>query len=397
MTSTQYQWWAAEHKFERPSWSDMKKWESASNQWQTTMEEKLATKNNVVDYAGLFLDKEGAILIFKTKGAKETGHAQKLLVSVKKLLRIENTFDTIHVFDEYHHQRMQQWLTHSKLAGHFVDSDSEEEEENKVPTVDTLAKRYEGPVRVSQKVEDQMQLVRFDTSHNEVLATQFHMGHAYEYVLQQECTIQVFTVGIWTPVVSTSCKNEQRRERWLADRIRAHKNPQLLQAVQETMQLHREDQFPDPAKDKKTFWVRCANALKTVNPDAVVDRKKLPQSAQAEIHRVLNNTPRWQLEDRCSQCGSTDFRVPEHQGRLDGARQTFAELVPVECSRCETWRKITWTGSSETLQLERKKVDEYETHEMRRRMKRCRDTEDAEGPWWKKPRKEYTVGGGKVV
>ena len=106
------------------------------------MDQKLATENSVVEYAGLFIDKKGAILIFKTKGAKETGHAQKLLVSVKKLLRIENMFDTIHVFDEYHHQRMQQWLTHSALAGQFVDSDSEEEAEQQLaPTIDTLAKR----------------------------------------------------------------------------------------------------------------------------------------------------------------------------------------------------------------------------------------------------------------
>ena len=70
LTSTQYQWWAAEHKFERPSWSDMKKWESTSKEWQTAMEEKFATKTNVVDYVGPFLDKEGAILIFKTKGCQ---------------------------------------------------------------------------------------------------------------------------------------------------------------------------------------------------------------------------------------------------------------------------------------------------------------------------------------
>ena len=173
LTSTQYQWWAAEHKFERPSWSDLKAWEVTSNQWQTTMEEKLATKNNVVDYAGLFLDKEGAILIFKTKGAKETGHAQKILVNLKKLLQIENMFDTVHVFDAYHHQRTQQWLTHADLAGQFVDSDTEEENVEQVPTVDTLAKRCEGPTSVSQKVQEQMQLVRFDTSHHEVHYNQF--------------------------------------------------------------------------------------------------------------------------------------------------------------------------------------------------------------------------------
>ena len=127
LTSTQYQWWAAEHYFERPNWADLKRWEATSKDWQTAMDQKLATQNSVVEYAGLFIDKKGAILIFKTKGAKETGHAQKLLVSVKKLLRIENMFDTIHVFDEYHHERVQQWLTHSALAGQFVDSDSDEE------------------------------------------------------------------------------------------------------------------------------------------------------------------------------------------------------------------------------------------------------------------------------
>ena len=113
------------------------------------MEEKLATKTNAVDYAGLFVDKEGMILMFKTNGAKETGHAQKLLVSVKKLLRIESMFGTIHVFDEYHHQRMQQWLTHSKLAGQFVDSDSDEGNVQLVPTIDTLAKKQHYPRRLA--------------------------------------------------------------------------------------------------------------------------------------------------------------------------------------------------------------------------------------------------------
>ena len=201
LTSNQYQWWAAEHdwdattNFERPNWSVIKQWEPKSTEWQAAMEEKLAAKNNVVEYAGLFIDKKGMMTIFKTNGAKETGHAQKLLISVKKLLRIENIFDTIFLFfDEYHHQRMQQWLTHSKLAGQFVDSDRDEENVQLVPTIDTLAKRCEGPTRVPQKVEDQMQLVRFETSHDEVQANQFHAGHAYEYVLQQECTIQVFMV-----------------------------------------------------------------------------------------------------------------------------------------------------------------------------------------------------------
>ena len=156
LTSNQYQWWAAEHDWdattncERPNWSVIKQWEPKSTEWQATMEEKLAAKNNVVEYAGLFIGKKGMMIIFKTNGANETGHAQKLLISVKKLLRIENIFDTIHVFDEYHHQRMQQWLTHSKLAGHFVDSDSEEENVEQVPTIDTLAKRCEGPTSVSQ-------------------------------------------------------------------------------------------------------------------------------------------------------------------------------------------------------------------------------------------------------
>ena len=188
------------------------------------------------------------------------------------------------------------------------------------------------------------------------------------------------------------------------------------------MQLHKEGQFPDPMKDKKTFWVRCANALKMVSPDAVVDRKKLTQNEQAKINRVLNNTPTWQLEDRCKQCGSTDFRVPEHQERLDRAMQTLAEtaraartgeqqphiewpeLVPVECSRCETWRKITWIGSSETLQLLCKKVDDYETHELlekfRSLKKRRRDDSDDERHCSKRASKEpeeMCQEGGKEV
>ena len=377
------------------------------------MEEKLAAKNNVVECAGFFLDNKGMMIIFKTNGAKETGHAQKVLVSLKKLLRIENIFDTIHVFDEYHHQRLQQWLTHSKLAENFVDSDSEEEEENKVPTVDTLAKRYEGPVRVSQKVEDQMQLVRFETSRTEVLVTQFHTGHAYEYVLQQECTIQVFMVGIWTPILSTSCKNEQRREGWLADRLRDHKNPQLLHVVKETVQLHKEGQFPDPAKDKKTFWVRCANVLKAVNPHAVVERKKLPPAAQAEIHRVLNNdVDTWQLEDKCSKCNSREFCIPEHQQKADAAMRQFAqtagqlewpELVPIECSRCKTWRKPLWRGMPEEAQRLETHVGNYQQQFLWRTFKRLRDTVDPEEyerlqdtveSEWKKPRKKYTVGEG---
>ena len=105
----------------------MNKWESTTTVWQTATEDKLARKSGVVEYAGLFTDKKGMILIVKATGAKETGHAQQSLISMKKLLRIENMFDTIHVFDEYHNERMQPWLTHSMLAGQFVDNNRDEE------------------------------------------------------------------------------------------------------------------------------------------------------------------------------------------------------------------------------------------------------------------------------
>ena len=82
----------------------------------------------------------------------------------------------------------------------------------------------------------------------------------------------------------------------------------------------------------------------------------------------------------------------------------WPELVPVECSRCKEWRKPMWTGMPEEFQRLETHVDEYRTHKMRRTFKRLRDTVDPEEyerlrdrMEGKKPRKEYTVGGGKVA
>ena len=159
--------------------------------------------------------------------------------------------------------------------------------------------------------------------------------------------------------------------------------------------------------------MRCANALKAVNPDAVVERKKLPPAAQAEIHRVLNNMNTWQLEDKCNNCGSREFRAPEHQQKLDAAMRQFAqtagqlewpELVPVECSRCKEWRKPMWSGMPEEFQRLETQQAEYHEHTMRMTFKRLCDTVDPEEyervrerHEGKRQRKVYTVGDGKVA
>ena len=225
-----------------------------------------------VECVGLYIDTKGILLIFKTTSPKIKAEAQKYVDNMQKILNIEGPrlSDSCCAFDEYHRERVQQWMTHAKIAKDFVESDDEEEKED----CHILAKAETAIMQVGKasaatqkRINEQMALVTFDTSNTQVKGDLFLQSEAkaYEYRLQQECTIQLFSVGIWPVIDSTRCKCEKRRVKWLAERMQAYKTPNLVQAVKESVKLHKEGHLQPPKADKQTFWKRCTQSLQLVN------------------------------------------------------------------------------------------------------------------------------------
>ena len=99
-----------------------------------------------------------------------------------------------------------------------------------------------------------MALANFEDNTTEVTEEQFWLSplQSYKYQVQHTCTVKIFTIGMLTAIDATTCKSEKRRVQWLADRMRSHRNPGLLQTVRECMSMHKEGIFRTQGKYRRT-------------------------------------------------------------------------------------------------------------------------------------------------
>ena len=128
--STHREWFVAEIGHKRPDWPSIKQYEDTAKDYKQKMEKFIG--DGKVECVGLYIDTKGILLIFKTTSPKIKAEAQKYVDNMQKILNIEGPrlSDSCCAFDEYHRERVQQWMTHAKIAKDFVESDDEEEKED---------------------------------------------------------------------------------------------------------------------------------------------------------------------------------------------------------------------------------------------------------------------------
>ena len=80
------EWFAAEFDHERPDWSSIQSYKDTAAEYKAKMDKYI--EDGKVECAGLYLDKKGTLLIFKTSSPKIKAEAQKYVDNMQKLLGV---------------------------------------------------------------------------------------------------------------------------------------------------------------------------------------------------------------------------------------------------------------------------------------------------------------------
>jgi hypothetical protein len=296
---------------ERPSFQNIQAFSEWAEKQQDIFVQKMEKKACPVQWLGLFVDQEGAMLIAKRHSGANLNNMRVGLKTLLSALPEElqtAVATTLRPLDELDRCRIEGWQTITGFRG-------DDSEEDNPAHETTLALRRAGQVELNLE--------------GGALVAWAARAQAY-------ATICLASTGDVPELTYIHCsEKKQRRHLLLLRKIREEKTEILADVVRIAAAMAKTGSLPGPGKQRTCeFMRRCIEALKVVNPQAETDATKLPKEEQAAVRRALgkedevyedclgeeclDQAPSWETHDlgdglqlsRCVRC-----RMPKSWGR----------------------------------------------------------------------------------
>jgi hypothetical protein len=250
---------------ERPSFQTIQAFSDWAEKQQESFTQKRDRKICPIQWLGLFIDQEGAVMIASHKTGTELNNMRKAVKTLLSALPQElqkAVATTLRPLDELDKVRIDGWQTVNDLRG----DDSEEEDSPAHET--TLALRQAGQIEMSIE--------------GGALVAWAARAQAY-------ATICLASTGDMPALTYIRCsEKKQRRHLLLLNKVREEKAEILADVVRIAAALAKNGSLPAPGRQRTCeFLRRCVEALKVVNPKAETDLTKLPGGEQEAVRRGL--------------------------------------------------------------------------------------------------------------
>jgi len=252
---------------ERPSFQTIQAFSDWAEKQQESFSQKRDRKVCPIQWLGIFIDQEGAVMIASHKSGTELNNMRKAVKTLLSALPQElqkAVATTLRPLDELDRVRIDGWQTVNDLRG----EDSSDEDSPAQET--TLALRQAGQVEMS---------------------TEGGALVAWAARAQAYATICLASTGDVPALTYIRCsEKKQRRHLLLLKKVREEKAEILADVVRIAAALAKNGSLPAPGRQRNCeFMRRCVEALKVVNPKAETEVTNLPKEEQEVVRRALGD------------------------------------------------------------------------------------------------------------
>jgi hypothetical protein len=251
----------------RPGFQNIQAFQEWAGKQQDIFMQKMEKKACPVQWLGLFVDQEGAMLIATRHSGANLNNMRVGLKTMLSALPDElqkAVATTLRPLDELDRVRIDGWQTVNDLRG----EDSSDEDSPAQET--TLALRQAGQVEMSIE--------------GGALVAWAARARAY-------ATICLASTGDVPALTYIRCsEKKQRRHLLLLNKVREEKAEILADVVRIAAALAKNGSLPAPGRQRTCeFMRRCVEALKVVNPKAETEVTNLPKEEQEVVRRALGD------------------------------------------------------------------------------------------------------------